>query len=183
MCERACCLSCSLTGLLEGTSITEMCILLICAFRLPSFLNTQLQSMHGNRGTPLVWQRAQAHTDYYQLQSIRLYQQLLYISGIQVWLHCLHICHYITLQGCRNGYILIKVENELWYGATSTPDIYGKWWMCRKPIQTTTDGFYMRNIPLMMENTHVSVLTQTAVRSWESSSSTDVVLWKPNGCI
>lgn len=40
----------SLTGVLAGTSITEMCILLICAFRLPSFLKAQLQSMHGNRG-------------------------------------------------------------------------------------------------------------------------------------
>lgn len=44
----------SLTDVLDGTSITEMCILLMWAFRLPSFLNTQLQSMHGNRGTPLV---------------------------------------------------------------------------------------------------------------------------------
>lgn len=42
----------SLTGVLAGTSITEMCILLIWAFRLPSFLKAQLQSMHGNRGAP-----------------------------------------------------------------------------------------------------------------------------------
>lgn len=41
--------------------MTEMCILLMWAFRLPSFLNTQLQSMHGKRGTPLLWERRQAH--------------------------------------------------------------------------------------------------------------------------
>lgn len=51
----------SLTDVLDGTSITDMCILLMWAFRLPSFLNTQLQSMHGNSGTPLVCKRTQTH--------------------------------------------------------------------------------------------------------------------------
>lgn len=45
----------SLTGVLEGTSITEMCILLMWAFRLPSFLKEQLQSMHWNSGMSLFW--------------------------------------------------------------------------------------------------------------------------------
>lgn len=42
-----------LTVVLEGTSITEICILLMWAFRLPSFLKEQLQSMHWKSGTPL----------------------------------------------------------------------------------------------------------------------------------
>lgn len=55
----------SLTEVLDGTSITDMCILLMWAFRLPSFLNTQLQSMHGNSGTPLVCKRTQTHKAHY----------------------------------------------------------------------------------------------------------------------
>lgn len=51
-----------LTEALGGMSMTEMCILLMWAFRLPSFLNTQLQSMHGKRGTPLLFGRRQTQT-------------------------------------------------------------------------------------------------------------------------
>lgn len=50
MCVRTCVLGDS------STSMMEMCILLMWAFRLPSFLYTQLQSIHGYTGTPAVWE-------------------------------------------------------------------------------------------------------------------------------
>ena len=42
--------TCVLAG--SSTSMMEMCILLMWAFRLPSFLYTQLQSIHGYIGPP-----------------------------------------------------------------------------------------------------------------------------------